>query len=159
MSAHAVVIGGGVNGMVAAGLLAREGRTTVLLEARETLGGLAAPLEIAPGCVVPGLLHDTSRFRPWVADALDLAAHGLAWRPAPDRLACEPGGQGLLLPGPDAQAAIGERSDADALAWAEWHGLLGRLGRSLARVDVEIFAADKLVALSRTTFAIPEERP
>ncbi|SDI63152.1 PaaI family thioesterase [Salipiger marinus] len=38
-------------------------------------------------------------------------------------------------------------------------GSLRRLGRSLARVDVEIFAADKLVALSRTTFAIPEERP
>lgn len=38
-------------------------------------------------------------------------------------------------------------------------GILRRLGRSLARVDVEIFAADRLIALSRTTFAIPEERP
>lgn len=38
-------------------------------------------------------------------------------------------------------------------------GILRKLGRTLARVDVEIFAGDRLVALSRNTFAIPEERP
>lgn len=38
-------------------------------------------------------------------------------------------------------------------------GILRKLGRTLARVDVEIFVDGKLIALSRSTFAIPEERP
>lgn len=37
-------------------------------------------------------------------------------------------------------------------------GTLRKLGRSIARVDVEVFAGDKLVALSRNTFSISEER-
>ena len=45
----AVVIGGGHNGLVTAGLLARAGLATCVLERREVVGGACVTEEIAPG--------------------------------------------------------------------------------------------------------------
>lgn len=95
-----VVIGAGVNGLVAAARLAAAGRGVHVLEAGERVGGLAAEIEVAPGYRTPGLLHDASGFRPTLARALDLAGCGLEWR---DGLA--PGGLRELMGegGPAAQ--------------------------------------------------------
>src|SRR5687767_15326335 len=73
-----VVVGGGHNGLTAAAYLARAGRSVLVLEARERLGG-AATLQrpfaepgylISPCAYVVGLLH------PLVVAELDLARHG-----------------------------------------------------------------------------------
>ncbi|WP_439108109.1 phytoene desaturase family protein [Congregibacter sp.] len=48
-----VVIGGGHNGLICATLLARIGQRVLLLEAKDTLGGLAADREFAPGFHAP----------------------------------------------------------------------------------------------------------
>lgn len=87
-----VVVGGGHNGLTAAAYLARAGRSVLVLERREQLGG-AATLEERPGgylvspcAYVVGLLH------PLVVEELDLARHGFAldlmdpslWCPFPD---------------------------------------------------------------------------
>lgn len=57
--ADAVVIGAGINGMVAAAELAGAGWSVVLLDAREKLGGFIASDELT----IPGYVHDT--FSSW----------------------------------------------------------------------------------------------
>ncbi len=48
-----VVLGGGVNGLVAARVLARAGRNVALVERRAFLGGTLAVEEVFPGLRAP----------------------------------------------------------------------------------------------------------
>jgi phytoene dehydrogenase-like protein len=81
MSCDAVVVGGGHNGLVAAWRLAASGRSVVVCESRNRLGGLAAPEEFHPGYLSPGILHDTATWRAWLAREMKLEEHG--WRSCP----------------------------------------------------------------------------
>src|SRR5471030_618313 len=49
MKYHAIVIGGGHNGLTAAAYLARAGRKVLVLERRHILGGAAVTEEVFPG--------------------------------------------------------------------------------------------------------------
>jgi phytoene dehydrogenase-like protein len=77
----AIVVGGGHNGLTAAAYLARAGRSVLVLERRERLGGactLERPFEderfvISPCAYVLGLLDQV------VIDDLDLHRRGLRW--------------------------------------------------------------------------------
>ncbi|MEQ8768432.1 MAG: NAD(P)/FAD-dependent oxidoreductase [Planctomycetota bacterium] len=87
------------------------------------------------GYTVPGLLHDTDRFRKSIASSLDLTSHGLSWR---EESAAVVGpsqkGPGLRV-GPDDEAterALKDHSPADVEAWRQWRALLDKL-RPLAR--------------------------
>jgi phytoene dehydrogenase-like protein len=97
----AIVVGGGHNGLAAAAVLARTGRKTLVLEAREQVGGLCAAEEFWPGYRHAGIHHDTDGVRPWLVDLLDLRNHGLSLVPQPPLLLPDlPGqapGTGLLL--------------------------------------------------------------
>ena len=53
----AIVIGGGIGGLTAAVYLARGGVRTLLLEARDRLGGRAETIELAEGFRAPIPLH------------------------------------------------------------------------------------------------------
>jgi phytoene dehydrogenase-like protein len=77
-SFDAVVIGGGHNGLVCAALLADAGLRTLVVEARETLGGPAETRELWPGVRVPVAAHSVGRLSPSLARRLDLKAHGLS---------------------------------------------------------------------------------
>lgn len=52
-----IVIGAGHNGLIAAGLLARQGRTVLVLERHDVVGGMAITREFAPGFKAPTLSH------------------------------------------------------------------------------------------------------
>jgi hypothetical protein len=54
-----IVIGGGLGGLIAAGLVARAGRKTLLIDRNHDVGGAASTYE-AGGLVVEGSLHETS---------------------------------------------------------------------------------------------------
>jgi phytoene dehydrogenase-like protein len=91
----AVVVGGGHNGLTAAAYLARAGRSVLVLERRERLGGactLERPFEderyvVSPCAYVVGLLDDV------VIRELELARHGYRVTPADPNLWCPlPGG-------------------------------------------------------------------
>ena len=74
-----IVIGGGHNGLSCAAYLARSGRSVLVLEAGERLGGMAITREFAPGfraSVGAHLLHQMPERL--IAD-LALERHGLRW--------------------------------------------------------------------------------
>ncbi|HEU5315882.1 MAG TPA: NAD(P)/FAD-dependent oxidoreductase, partial [Chloroflexota bacterium] len=98
----AVVVGAGPNGLAAAITLARAGRSVLLLEARDTVGGGCRSAELT----LPGVLHDVcsavhplGRSSPAFA-AMGLERHGLAWIEPPVQVA---------HPLPDGRAALVRR--------------------------------------------------
>src|SRR4051812_2877952 len=85
----AVVVGSGPNGLAAAITLARAGRSVLVLEANETVGGGVRSAELT----VPGFVHDIcsavhplAKASPCFA-ALPLDAHGLEFVEPPAPLA------------------------------------------------------------------------
>ena len=73
----AIVVGGGHNGLVAAGYLARAGRKTLVLERRPLVGGAAVTEEIFPGFKFSVFSYVVSLLRPEIIRDLDLPKHGL----------------------------------------------------------------------------------
>lgn len=52
-----IIIGGGHNGLIAAGVLARQGHRVLVLEQQPIVGGMAMTREFAPGFSAPTLAH------------------------------------------------------------------------------------------------------
>ena len=124
MSADAVVVGAGPNGLVAAIALADAGWDVVLLEANDEVGGAVRSAEVT----APGYSTDLfSAFYPLAAASpvirdLDLAAHGLVWRRSPDVVAhaLDDGSSVVLHPDAEQTAAELERAaPGDGAAWLE----------------------------------------
>jgi phytoene dehydrogenase-like protein len=94
----AIVVGGGHNGLVTAGYLARAGLQTLVLERRDRPGGAAATSEIDSGIRVPTLANTVGRLRASVVRDLRLRDHGLVLiEPAVRLFAPQPEGGGLTL--------------------------------------------------------------
>jgi phytoene dehydrogenase-like protein len=135
-SYDAVVVGAGPNGLACAITLARAGRSVLLREANDTVGGAARSAELT----LPGFVHDPfSAIHPLGVGSpffrtLPLEEHGLEWvySPAP-----------LAHPFDDGTAAVLERSfeataetigpDGDA-----WRDLLGPFVREWEELVPEI---------------------
>jgi phytoene dehydrogenase-like protein len=85
----AVIVGSGPNGLAAAIVLAREGLSVVVLEAKETIGGGARTQAVT----LPGFQHDIcSAIHPMTVVSpfmrgLPLAEHGLEWAYSPAAIA------------------------------------------------------------------------
>jgi len=132
-----VVIGGGVNGLVCATLLARAGRTVTLLEQRADVGGAAVTRELAPGFHVPAAAHDVGPLRADVAHELNLAAHGLEFVPREAWMTALDGrGHAVTLWHDAAKtaAALGAFSTADAGRWPAFMAARAKLGRVVASI-------------------------
>jgi phytoene dehydrogenase-like protein len=126
-----IVVGGGHNGLVCAAYLARGGRSVLVLEAADRVGGAAVTREFAPGFRVSACAHLLHLMPPALMRDLALDRHGL-------KLAAE--GLATVALSQDARhlvfagAGIGglaEHGSADAAAYADWQGLLGRLAAAL----------------------------
>jgi phytoene dehydrogenase-like protein len=124
----AIVIGGGHNGLVNAAYLAQSGMSTLVLEARDTLGGAAITEELYPGHQFTTFSYAISLLRPAVIADLDLVAHGLSIRPLTTSFAPTLD-NGHLVIGPDGAAnfhEISRHSRRDAEAYLEYSHLLER---------------------------------
>src|SRR5690348_7113569 len=88
-ASDAIVIGSGPNGLAAAIVLARAGRTVTVYEAQPTLGGGTRSSELT----LPGFTHDLcSAVHPFAVASplfrtLPLADYGLEWIDSPSPLA------------------------------------------------------------------------
>ncbi len=73
----AIVIGGGHNGLINAGYLAKENLRTLVLEQRSLVGGAAITEELIPGFKFTTFSYAVSLMRPDIVQDLDLVKHGM----------------------------------------------------------------------------------
>ncbi|MDH3230093.1 MAG: NAD(P)/FAD-dependent oxidoreductase [Alphaproteobacteria bacterium] len=125
----AIIIGGGHNGLVCAGFLARAGQSVLVVEAADRLGGAARNAEIAPGYTAPSCAHILHLLHPRVRAKLKLRRHGLklAARRMPT-VALDPDGNHLTLGG---KRITGSVPDEDARSWRRLRKRLLRMAGAL----------------------------
>ncbi|MFN4282178.1 MAG: phytoene desaturase family protein [Alphaproteobacteria bacterium] len=136
----AIVVGGGHNGLVCAGYLARAGLKVKVVEKRHTVGGAAVTEEFHPGFRNSVCSYVVSLLHPQVIRDLELAKHGLTILDRPSGYLCLlPGGAALQLPRDVAAAKreIAKLSSRDAQAYAELDEELCEIGMALGAVMAE----------------------
>ncbi len=135
----AIVLGAGHNGLVTAAYLAKAGRSVLVLERRDRIGGAADTADLG-GVRVPAVAHTVGRLRPLVARELDLKRHGLELI-APEVRLFAPGedGRSVVLWRDTAAtvAALRSWSDADADAYPGFDAQVRSLARFLAELGEE----------------------
>lgn len=133
MGYDVVIVGGGHNGLVAAGYLARAGRRVLVLERRDTVGGAAVSEHpFGPDFTVTSLSYVVSLLPSAMVRDLRLVEHGYHVYPQGPYFAPRRDGGHLYLSNkPDerrAEIAKFHSKDADAYErWEEWLAGLGGL--------------------------------
>lgn len=130
----AIVIGGGVSGLVAATYLARGGKHVTLLEAQDQLGGLCAITSFGEGFSAPLGAQTLYALDPRVIADLKLVRHGLKFAARDMALvALDQNGKHIVLQRDvHATAAnIAVHSAEDARAWPRFRRELFDLARAL----------------------------
>jgi phytoene dehydrogenase-like protein len=132
----AVVVGGGHNGLTAGCYLAKAGRSVLVLERREVLGGACVTEELFPGFRLNVASYTLGMLQPEVARELDLGRFGFeAYVRDPQYLAVFPDGR-FLVAYPDLARTLPEVakfSSHDALAWPRFEADGARVGAILRR--------------------------
>jgi phytoene dehydrogenase-like protein len=133
-----IVIGGGHNGLVCAAYIAKSGRSVLVLEAAQQVGGAAVTREFAPGYRVSSCAHLLHLMPQALIKELDLAAHGLRLaNEAMPTTALSPTGAPVALGVGDSGVLVGA-SSADALAYPGYMARLRRLAHALQPIMASV---------------------
>jgi phytoene dehydrogenase-like protein len=130
----AIVIGGGVNGLVAATYLARAGKRVTLLEATERLGGLCAPVAFGEGFSASVYGQTIHAFDHRVIKDLNLVRHGLKFLQRDIALVGSRAEDHSIVLQRDVHATaanIAVHSQQDAEAWPRFRREVFDLGRAM----------------------------
>ena len=118
-----VIVGGGHNGLVAAGYLGRAGLNVTVLERRDIIGGAVVTEEWFPGFHISTCSYVCHILQKKVIDDLEMRRYGFHVYPLdPSRVHPYPNGNALTLWHDDAHTAeeLRDRFPEDADAWFEW---------------------------------------
>ena len=129
-----IVIGGGHNGLVTAGLLAKRGVAVTVLERRDVVGGAAITEQPwGPAWKMTALSYVVSLMPPAIAGELELARFGYKVYPQHPYVVAYPDGRYLMMCDDPARrhAQISKFSRRDADEMERWDAWLGRLGAVL----------------------------
>jgi phytoene dehydrogenase-like protein len=130
-----IIIGGGHNGLVAAGYLAKAGLKTLVLERREIMGGAATTEEICPSFRCSTLAHSTGPLLPHISKDLALQKFGLETiTPAVRVLALAAGERSLCVYGETSRTVteIEKWSGHDAKNYPQFERSFARIGKVLS---------------------------
>jgi len=139
--ADVIVIGGGHNGLVTAGLLAKRGLSVTVLERREVVGGAAITEQPwGPDFKITALSYVVSLMPPEVANTLELARFGYKVYPQHPYFAPRADGRYLMMCEDPARrrAEIAKFSARDAAEMEAWDAWLGRLARVLGPLLTQV---------------------
>ena len=142
-----VVVGGGHNDLTAAAYLARAGKSVLVLERRDRLGGACTIEEpfpetgwrVSPCAYLVGLLH------PLVVEELDLGRRGYVVEVVDPHLWCPFDDGSSIALWEDAQrsaAAVAELSPSDVDGYRAYNALFGRIRRALRAGDRDVWVGD-----------------
>ena len=135
MDNSVIIVGGGHNGLVTAGYLARAGLNVQVLERRDLVGGAAVTEEWFPGVHISTCSYMCHALQKKVIDDLELRKYGFHVHTMdPGRIHLFPDGQSVRF-WHDAEKCAEEirkisRHDADA--WPKWVGFWNRAMRVLS---------------------------
>jgi phytoene dehydrogenase-like protein len=114
-SYDAIIIGGGTNGLAAAGRLAKAGRKVLVLESAAVAGGGATTREFAKGHKVSAVAHLLNLLDPRVEQGLGLSLSFAASNISTTALSST--GDHLVLQGNYGETISGSISEADRASW------------------------------------------
>ncbi|MDG3003745.1 phytoene desaturase family protein [Paludisphaera mucosa] len=129
-----IVVGAGHNGLTAAAYLARAGKSVLVLESRERVGGACTIEEVWPGFKLSPCAYLVGLLHPKVIEDLRLPAYGFRWTPAT---------AGLFVPFEDGssiqlwdddercEGEIRRLSPMDVEGWRDFGSVKGRLRDAL----------------------------
>ncbi|HKZ86121.1 MAG TPA: NAD(P)/FAD-dependent oxidoreductase [Anaerolineae bacterium] len=152
-----IVIGGSVNGLVAAAYLARAGQRVLVLEQRGDIGGTFVTEDAFPGFRFNTVVHDVGWLSPRIVQDLELARHGLDLiRPDVTVLMPLPDGGGLALWRDIGKSveAIRRFSRSDAEKWPTFSERLGKLAGFLETVYATTIPSIATTSLSDALTAL-----
>ncbi len=139
------IIGGGHNGLVAAGLLAKAGKKVVVLESRDVIGGAAITEQpFGPDFKVTALSYVVSLMPPAISRELELDRHGYEIFPQGPYFVPYEDGRYLTMSDDEAerhrQISKFSAKDADAMVrWDQWlSSLAAVLGPMLSAVPPKV---------------------
>jgi phytoene dehydrogenase-like protein len=130
----AIVVGGGIGGLVAAVYLARAGVSTLLVEASDRLGGRAQNVSLTAAISAPLVADTLYALDAQMLSELRLEENGLAFAQRDMKLvSLRPGGRHLVLPRPmlAATGAIHGEASADSRAYWRYRSELFALARRM----------------------------
>ena len=133
-SYDAIVVGGGVGGLVAAAHLARAKARVLVLEASGRFGGQAETMEFSGGVRAPFLAHTVWALDQPTVKALRLESHGLEFaQPNMRLIALRPGGKHIAVPEQSfrARTALAAQDRRNGSNYVAFHRDTVRFARSM----------------------------